>query len=299
MISNAWPDSRMEEGATLRAIEQVLGQHPFFEAFQTVDIPFSGERREVRKLIHDSGRPHTYTFTRVFAEQGVNLSSLDAAERDRGAGLLIRLLDEALEAGASAVCVVSGRGPEDPARRAEALRGLEAALSGVCAAAESHDGLLVEIEPLDYEAHKRGALGSTDEAVSICERLRASGRRLGLCIDTAHLLLNGEDIPGSVAKAGEHLSEFHFCNAVIDRGHALFGDHHLPFGPPGIVGVEQIAAWMRELACAGFLSPDRRPRVFCEVWKPGDTASIDVVAHCERTMRDAWGLARESLVASR
>ena len=66
MISNAWPQSRLENGATLEATRRVREQHPFFEAFQTVDIPFAEERRAFRKLIGDQGHPHTYTLTRVF-----------------------------------------------------------------------------------------------------------------------------------------------------------------------------------------------------------------------------------------
>lgn len=114
---------------------------------------------------------------------------------------------------------------------------------------------------------------------------------MGLCIDTAHLLLNGEDVVDSVAKARRHITEFHFCNPVTDRGHPLFGDHHIPFGPPGVVGLEEIAGWMRAMAVNGFLSPENRPPVFCEIWKPDTMTSLEIVAACERMLRDAWSAA--------
>ena len=51
VISNAWPQSRSQEGATLRAIEQVLETFPLFEAFQTIDVPYAGERRAIRARV--------------------------------------------------------------------------------------------------------------------------------------------------------------------------------------------------------------------------------------------------------
>lgn len=298
IVSNAWPVSRETEGATARAIEAVLEHHPFFEAFQTVDIPFAAERRRVRELLGAAGRPHTYTLTRVFAENEANLSSLDQGERERAADLFIRCLDDASECGASTVCMVSGRRPEEPSARAEALRGFEETMARICRAARDHD-LLVEIEPLDHEAHKCGTLGTTDEAVAMCERLKSAGTRMGLCIDTAHLLLNGEDVVRSVAMARPHITEFHFCNPVTERGHPLFGDNHIPFGPPGVVDVDEIAGWMRQMTADGFLSPESRPPVFCEVWKPETMTSLEVVEACERMLRDAWEVARSASASRR
>src|SRR5688572_26794337 len=83
MISNAFPDSRSEAGATLRAIESVLAAYPDCEAVQTVDVLSAAERREIRRLVHDQGRPHTYMLTRVFVEERLNLSSLDPELRRR------------------------------------------------------------------------------------------------------------------------------------------------------------------------------------------------------------------------
>jgi sugar phosphate isomerase/epimerase len=286
MISNAWPDSRQTRGATQRAIEQVLATHPFFEAFQTVDIPFADERREVRRLVHDAGRPHTYTLTRVLAESRLNLSSLDTDVRRRSCEMVIQKLDEALEAGANTVGLISG--PRPAVARSEALRTLEDSMATICRAAQSRDGLEILLEPLDFEAHKRCTLGTVVEAVAICDRLEKSGLRLKLCLDVAHMVLNREDILAAVALARPHLLEFHFCNAVTDPTHPLFGDHHLPFGPPGVVGFDDIAQLMRGLAADHFFSAQNRPHVFCEVWKPKDGESLAVVAHCEEALREGW-----------
>ena len=296
LISNAWPQSRATPGATARAIEEVLREYPFFEAFQTVDVPDRDERRNIRGLLGDRHIPHTYTPTRVLGERKLHLSSLDSGNRRRACDAVIEQLDHAREIGACAVTVISGPRPPEPAARVEALQCLEDSLETICTAAAAEGGLEILIEPLDYEAHKRNTLGTTVEAVAICRRLADRNHRLNLCIDTAHLLLNGEDPMTALAQSRDHVSEFHFCNCVLDRTHALFGDHHLPFGPPGVVGLAEISTWMRQMLHAGYLDSRRRPRVYCEVWKPDTMTSLAVVGHCQDALESAWERARSIAV---
>jgi len=137
MISNAWPQSRRTEGATLRAIEEVLENYPDFEAYQTVDVPFAAERRAIRRLLGNQGHPHTYTLTRIFAEQKASLSSLDPDNRRRAVTAVIPQLDDALEIGADRIFVVSGARPTDPNRREEALAVLGDSLGQLAHAASN------------------------------------------------------------------------------------------------------------------------------------------------------------------
>ncbi len=294
MISNAWPQSRLENGATLEATRRVREQHPFFEAFQTVDIPYAEERRAFRKLIGDQGHPHTYTLTRVFAEGDLNLSSLDPDLRKKTWETVIKEMDHAAEAGAQSVTVVSGTQPDDPALRSKALEGLEESMEQICLAASHRGDMGVVIEPLDYFAHKKATLGSTGEAIEICRRLAGSDLQLVLCIDTAHLILNREDVVAAVEKARPYMVDFHFCNAVTNTDHPLFGDRHLPFGAPGEVDVAVISGIMAAFRQSGFLSPENRPRIFCEVMTLGETDPMATVAHCHDSLEQAWAKAAEA-----
>jgi sugar phosphate isomerase/epimerase len=287
MISNAWPESRRESGATLRAIEAVLQHYPIFEAFQTVDIPFAAERKAIARLLRAQGRPHTYTLTRVLAEQQLNLSSLDPGLRRRSCEVVAARLDDACEAGAQFVGLISGPCPSDANLRPVALQALGESLASLADAARQRDLKLI-LEPLDFAAHKRATLGTAVEAVALCDLLAAVGAGVALCLDVAHLTLNGEDIIGAVVASRAHLAEFHFCNAVVDPTHPLFGDRHLFFGPPGVIGPNEIAGLMSDLARIGFLTAAARPRVYCEVWKPGETDSLDVVRHCANALVTGW-----------
>ena len=58
ITSNAWPQSRAERGATLRAIEQVLGRFPFFEDVDVGEYQYGNAVRfpgTVRKLVDEKG----------------------------------------------------------------------------------------------------------------------------------------------------------------------------------------------------------------------------------------------------
>ncbi|HVZ65680.1 MAG TPA: TIM barrel protein [Lacunisphaera sp.] len=293
VISNAWPQSRMTEGATLKAIEEVLAKFPFFEAYQTVDIPYAAERRAVRRLLGDRGRPHTYALTRVLAEKKASLSSLDSANRRLAVETVIAQFAAAEEAGASTITVISGPRPTDPALRPEALKVLEDSLTQLAAAIVAHPRLELLIEPLDYEAHKRNTLGTTSEAVAICRRLAAKRLKLVLCLDTAHMILNGEDTVAAVAEAREFITEFHFCNPVKDRSSPHYGDQHVPFGAPGVVDLPEIAAFMAGLQLGGYLAAAVRPRVYCEVMSSAAMGPLAVVEHCQAALLIAWARANE------
>jgi sugar phosphate isomerase/epimerase len=157
----------------------------------------------------------------------------------------------------------------------------------LCRAAAKLD-TAVTLEPLDYAAHKKGALGTTDEALAICERVKEDGSELLLTLDTAHMYLNGEDPVAQVEKASDRVSEFHFCNCVTDPSHELFGDRHLRFDQPGRVNVETMARTMKDLAELGFFAEEKKAHVFCEVLTTGDHSSEENLAHGKDTLLAAW-----------
>jgi sugar phosphate isomerase/epimerase len=292
LISNTWPTSRERSGDTLAAIETVL-HHGFFEAFQTVEIPDRAERRAIASLLRQEGYPLTYCFTRVLNEAGLNLSDLDEENRRRSVERAIRGLDEAREAGASRVSVISGPRPADPARRAEAVERLGESLIAICRAAQVEPALALIIEPLDWNAHKRCSLGLTAEAVALCQAAAREGLALWVCVDTAHALLNGEDLLAALARAQSYLAEYHYCNCVLDPAHPLYGDWHLPFGLPGVVDVAAIARLMQESVAIGFFGPESRPAIFCEVLKRAQDEPLEVMQHCQAALQQAWAMQAE------
>ena len=153
--------------------------------------------------------------------------------------------------------------------------------------AEPH-GIEIVFEPFDREAHKKGLIGPTDEAVEIIERVRCSHENISLCWDSSHVALNGEDLPASL-KASQHvISRVHFANPVLDTARDDFGDYHIAFGPPGAVGVDTIVDLLRNMSDIDLLA-SRRPYIAVEVRTVGSENPLDMVNYSENVLRKAWG----------
>jgi len=288
MLSQVWPDARDTEGETLRGLETALA-HPFFETFHSVDVLFPKERAAIGRVARERKLDLTCGLSRIASHGKHHLSDLDEGRREAAVAAHAAVFDGAREMGARYVQVNSGPAPADPARRGEALARLEASLAALAEAAAPDVGLL--IEPLDVTVHKKGTLGYAPEALALCRAVPG----LGLCVDTAHMTLNGEAIEGALPALLPHTGEFHFCNCVTTPGHPLHGDHHVPFGPPGALDVADVGRIMAAAVRCGLFSREARPRVFCEERRTTGQAPEDVVDHARAVLEGGWDAARAHL----
>lgn len=288
MISQVSPDSPEKEGKTLEAIESAL-ELGCFDAIQTVHIQYSNERKKIKNLLNEEGKTLTYCITRMLNEKGCNLSSNELGVQQKNIEVLKRSLDEASEVGAEKIAVISGRRPVQENKRLEALDTLGEQLSKACEMAKGYE-IKIVLEPLDYFAHKKNTLGTTEEAVNICKQLEEHGLELGLCIDTAHVILNNEKVSQALKIGGRYLDEFHFCNCVTDNNHELYGDNHLFFGYPGVIDENGMAAFMSELVKLGFMSEKTKLPIFCEVLNDGAQKTVELMKYCSQIMNKAWDI---------
>ena len=143
----------------------------------------------------------------------------------------------------------------------------------------------------DVFADKKKVLGFTDEAVAVVADVRQSFANVGLCLDTAHMLLNGEDVAASLVKARQYVSEFHFCNCVTHHDHELYGDKHLPFGLPGCLDVAQAAELLVCLDDLHVLEGTGAPKLFCEVLNKSRHPKQGM-AYIQSLFEAAWESAR-------
>ena len=283
MLSQVWPKSGEKEGETLRALEKVL-RFGFFERVQTVGIPYPAERRGIADYVKREGKPLTYTLARVLNDNDLNLSGLDDALRRKSVAKVAEYLDNACEAGASTVALISGPVPGD-GNRSRALVQLELSMHEIIVESGKYENLKIVIEPLDIDAHKKNTLGTTPEAVQLCEILAGQGACLSLCMDTAHVLLNRETLIDALRIAKPYLSELHLCNCVTDPAKPFFGDQHIPFGPPGVLGVIEISSLFKAMIQEDIAGGKRLP-VFCEVLNQNPDQAMDLVRSCRDILQD-------------
>lgn len=249
MISQIEPESRKLEGETLKVIEKATAD-AFFQTLQTVEIPYPRERKEAARVINERSLELTYCLARVLNEAGGNLSSLDDSVREHSVNTVLSELDAAKEAGAARLVVISGSAPKEADRREEALKALYASLVTLAREMTKREAPFpVVIEPLDAFAHKKNTLGLVREAVDLVKGVNSEvgHDRYSLCLDTAHMLLNGEDIYNYSGIERGIVSEFHFCNPVLQKNNVHYGDNHILFGEPGALDGKDVPAIYKSL----------------------------------------------------
>ncbi len=295
MISNTEPESRKVRGQTFEVLERAM-ELDFFEAYQTVEVPYAQERQKIAQAVKVNDFRMTYCLARVLNDNKLDLSSLDEKLRRSSVDELVRCFDDASEQACDAVQIISGSAQSDPDQRSEQLRQFEKSWLELCEAAQQKK-LKVLVEPLDVNVHKKKAVGFTDEVVEMVRGLSSEVDNAFLCLDTSHMILNGEDVVSSVIEAMDYIDEFHICNPVLKSEHPLFGDTHIKLGQPGELDLEMVGQLMARCHQGGFLSRSRRPKVFLEVWNR-DEAPWDLMRYCRETLLGAWSIARGELEIS-
>ena len=279
MISQCFPTSRNTDGETLPAGRYTMETCGFTQ-IQMVDILGDAERRAFGEMARTNNAHITYCIARLLNENKLFLGDLNPVKRERAIELVKSQYAKAHEAGAEAITLISGPQPESEADRQEALRLLADSLTQIAAYGRSTaPEISLRIEPLDVYAHKKNVLGTTEEAISLCSAVKKSGEHVGLCFDTAHAILNGEDIVAAVESAGELIEEFHLCNACTQREHPLFGDRHIA---PGAPGAFDIPDYQRFIETVSRCCPNAR--VFTEYFCPADMDGKEMIAHHSRIL---------------
>lgn len=291
MLSQVHPTARDHEGETLRSLEMAL-EKDFFEAYQTVEVNSSTERKQIAKIISEQKLSLTCSLSRVQIDNDFNLSSLDENLRQKSVEQLKPFFDNVREEGAKYVQVLSGPRPDDKKLRHAALEQLKISLIELCEITSEKPALKIIIEPLDFDVHKKGTLGSTHEAVELLKSVRKLYQNITLCLDTSHMILNGENSIESLQLAVDFADEFHFCNCVTDADHPLYGDYHIPFGSPGRIDIEDIARIMIASTEIGYYNTKRRPAIFCEVFNKSDDIN-KAINYVYNSMLDAWNKIQE------
>ena len=140
----------------------------------------------------------------------------------------------------NATKIITNSGPNDMENREQCMDYLVEFYIELCKCAES---MIVMIEPTDWDTSKCKLIGSSAEAVKICERVRAAGcDNMSSMIDMCHVPLMHENINMAMTNTGKYLEHIHLGNCVTDKTSPFYGDKHPGLGVEGgIYGIEDIA----------------------------------------------------------
>lgn len=278
------------EGIFPAAIERIAEQG-FFRNVELTAIEDPTDRRRIGEMVRAEGLSVSYWLTLLSHVENLNLSSADEALRKKSTARLTGLMDHAAECGATRLGLASGPDP-GVGMRVVAMEQLHQSLCELCQAAGRFPDMQVMIEPLDRGAHKNGLLGPTSEFVPFIRRVRKHYANVGICWDSAHVALCGEDVGESLTAAADLVSQMHLSNAVLDRSRPGFGDHHMPMGSPGFLTVDVIAELLAIGVEVGLLGQSG-PCIAVEVrtLEAGDPWAN--VEQCAAALQQAWRCAMD------
>jgi sugar phosphate isomerase/epimerase len=222
-----------DENAMLQVIEKIANSG-YYQGFETGIFHQPATAKEIRTLAQQHALHVTQWLTFELLKEQLNLSSLDAALREKSIRRACELVHLAAECGTTKLSLVSGSDPGD-AQRAEAMKGFSEAIVRIGEEVGQYEGMLLQIEPLDRFAHKCQLIGPTNETVEWMTALRPDCPKLYLAWDSAHVALNQEDLAESLRLAAPLISQLHLANAILDPQTAGFGDYHMKFGEPGFL----------------------------------------------------------------
>jgi sugar phosphate isomerase/epimerase len=248
--------------------------------YQALETGVTADPRVTRALRAGCGRGRirlTQWLTGALASENLRLNEPDSSRRALTVERCRQWIAFAAEAGGDAVAVISGI-DHGPGLREESLRCLAEALRLLCAEMKQH-GMRLLLEPLDRMAHKRQLIGTTADAATLIRALRSDGFDAAIAWDSAHTALNGEDLKDSLLAARELVGQVHLSNAILEPSDPMYGDFHMPLGPPGFMTLERAADVVR-IVCGHIAIPEYGMPFTAEMRSaPGD---------------DVWGKERES-----
>lgn len=267
------------------AVERIA-EEGFYRGAEIADVQHPSERRRIGEIVRSFGLRLTQWTSFVLAREKLNLSSMDEAVRLQSVARIKEQIELAIECGAGTLGVLSGPDP-GVNLRAEATKRLRQSLCELAEAARPYGPMNVTLEPLDREFHKKGLIGPTTEFAALMQDVRASFPHVNVSWDCAHIALLGDDLLDSLSVSRDFVRQIHLANAVLDPSDALYGDHHMPLGPPGFLDTQKMVEIFRHAMAIGVFG-DRGPTVCVEMRTPegGDPWVTEVVGR--RALIEAW-----------
>ena len=283
----AYPATIKGDGPILETVKKIAVDE-YFNAIEVTWMKDDHVRKDVAKLLDTSRLTVAYGAQPRLLTTGMNINSLDEAEREKAVASLKEGIDEAYELGATGLAFLSGKYLE--ASKEESYQMLVKSTKELCAYAKSKGSLRIELEVFDFDIDKNSIIGPVELAKRFAEDIRKEYDNFGLIVDLSHLPLLRETARQAILPVKDYLVHAHIGNAVVkDPSCAAYGDAHPRFGfPDSANDVDQLVEFLRVLMDIGFLNTENPPVVSFEVKPWGDEDPDIVIANAKRTLNLAW-----------
>jgi len=284
----SYPQTMKGEGPLLETLRPVLADE-FFDVVELTWIKDPAVRRQVRRMLEESGVKACYGAQPRLLSTGLNPNDLDESKRQLAEKSLLEAVDEAVEIGAGGVAFLAGK--YDPEKISEALAQLLTTTRNICAYAKKRD-IAINLEVFDYDVDKKSLIGPAPLAAEFAAEMRRPTDNFGLMVDLSHIPQTHETSRFVIWTLRPYISHLHFGNAVLgDPANTAYGDTHPRFGFPNSANtVDDLVDYLRVLRDEGFFNA-RNPLVLSLEVKPwGDEDCDLVLANSKRVLNRAWAL---------
>lgn len=194
-------------------------------------------RKEFAEFVKEKEISVTIWSTSNLNNKELYLADPDEDKRKEAVSYMKEIIDISVEANAEFVGFTSGKKILPDSEMGQQINSFEKSVIELINYIEQYEQIELMLEPLDTNADKNFVVGETDYVVDLFERLANQDKlnRLSVCIDTAHIVLNNENVIKGMEKLSKYSQRIHLANVVLDKDSKLFGDQHLPMGAPGFL----------------------------------------------------------------
>ncbi len=206
----------------------------------------------------------------------LNCASEDRGIRDSSRAALIQSLRVGDAIGATGVVLHPGS-----AKQGDVGRAIKRAGKVIGEALSESEGCPLHLEDT---AGAGGTLGRTFEELAELVQAAGGGSRLGLCLDSCHLLASGYDIRTANGLA-ETVDQFGRIAGLKRLGSLHLNDSQTPLGSGRDRHANVGEGELGELGCAAFLSEPRFRGLPCVLETPEPDRQADEIALCRRLRR--------------
>lgn len=282
-----YADSIKGSAEHFRTLQVVLSE----PRLDIVDMWYPWEiKDQVLGAIEDSGKTIYYNMGNRAGQRALAPAAMDDEHRRFTLGIYKDELKRAKLCNAPKI--ITNSGPNDVENRNKCKDYLVEFYVELCRCAEP---IMVMIEPTDWDMSKCKLIGSSAEAVEICQRVRDAGcYNMASMIDMCHIPLMHESIAQSVSETGSYLEHIHVGNCVLDETSSFYGDKHPGIGiDGGIYSDKDIAEIFRLCIENGYFSKEDKGSASIEMRRlPGQSSEECFEEYYEAVCR-AWKMATE------
>lgn len=274
---------------------RIIVEDSFFTCIDVSWVKDEKTRKELAHLLRMGAMRVGYTQGVPAYARGLNIHSLDGGKRKESIEETKRLINEAHFLGASVFQMIGGPDP-GPDKREDAKRYLIDSLYDLSEYASSvSKDMLITLENLDRDVHKRFLIGPTAEAAKVIREVRKDCPNVGLTLDLGHIPLLGESFQHAIAASKDVVYQVHLSNSVAQNtNHPRYGDTHPPFGiEGGEIGIAELTNFLQELHKAGLLKQGNSKKniISIEVRPGPEDISEVLIASSKRILSQAFAYA--------